>query len=26
VCVARKPLCGRCPIYEDCDAEEKTAR
>jgi endonuclease-3 len=26
VCVARKPLCGRCPIYEDCDAEEKTVR
>jgi endonuclease-3 len=26
VCVARKPLCGRCPIYDDCDAEEKTAR
>ncbi|HEX5551171.1 MAG TPA: endonuclease III [Nitrospira sp.] len=26
VCVARKPLCGRCPIYDDCDAKEKTPR
>lgn len=26
VCVARKPLCGRCPIYDDCDAREKTPR
>ena len=26
VCVARKPLCSRCPIYEDCDAKEKTPR
>jgi endonuclease-3 len=24
VCVARKPLCSRCPIYDDCDAKEKT--
>jgi endonuclease-3 len=26
VCVARKPLCSRCPIYDDCDAREKTPR
>jgi endonuclease III len=26
ICVARKPLCGRCPIYDDCDAKEKTPR
>jgi endonuclease III len=26
VCVARKPLCTRCPIHDDCDAKEKTAR
>ena len=26
VCVARKPLCGHCPIYEDCDAKEKSPR
>ena len=26
VCVARTPLCSRCPIYDDCDAREKTAR
>jgi endonuclease III len=26
VCLARKPLCGRCPIYDDCDAKEKTSR
>jgi endonuclease-3 len=26
VCVARKPLCHRCPIYEDCDAKEKVPR
>ena len=26
VCVARKPLCGRCPIYDDCDAKEKNPR
>jgi endonuclease III len=26
VCVARKPLCTRCPIYEDCDAKEKQPR
>ena len=25
-CVARKPLCGRCPIYEDCDSKEKILR
>jgi endonuclease-3 len=25
VCVARKPLCTRCSIYDDCDAKEKTA-
>lgn len=25
-CVARKPLCDRCPIYEDCDAKEKRPR
>ena len=23
VCVARTPLCSRCPIYDDCDAKEK---
>ena len=26
VCVARRPLCSRCPIYDDCDAKEKTPR
>lgn len=26
VCVARKPLCLRCPIYDDCDAKEKIPR
>ena len=26
ICVARNPLCDRCPIYDDCDAKEKTAR
>jgi endonuclease-3 len=26
VCVARKPLCMRCPIFDDCDAKEKTPR
>jgi endonuclease-3 len=26
ICVARKPLCGRCPIYDDCNAKEKTPR
>ena len=26
ICVARKPLCRRCPIYGDCDAKEKTPR
>ena len=26
ICVARKPLCSRCPIYDDCDAKEKTPR
>ena len=26
ICVARKPLCRRCPIYDDCDAKEKTPR
>ena len=26
VCVARKPLCGRCPVYDDCDAKEKSPR
>jgi len=26
VCMARKPLCSRCPIYDDCDAKEKSAR
>jgi len=26
ICVARKPLCGRCPIYDDCDAKEKAPR
>jgi endonuclease-3 len=25
-CVARKPLCNRCPIYDDCDAKEKRLR
>ena len=26
ICVARKPLCERCPIYDDCDAKEKRVR
>jgi endonuclease-3 len=26
VCLARKPLCGRCPIYEYCYAKEKIPR
>lgn len=26
VCLARKPHCRRCPIYDDCDAKEKTPR
>ena len=26
ICVARNPLCGRCPIYDDCDAKEKAPR
>jgi endonuclease III len=26
ICLARKPLCSRCPIYEDCDAREKAPR
>ena len=26
VCIARKPLCSRCPIYDDCDAKEKSSR
>ena len=26
ICLARKPLCGRCPIYDDCYAKEKTPR
>jgi endonuclease-3 len=26
ICLARKPLCGRCPIYDDCDAKEKAPR
>ena len=26
ICVARKPLCQRCPIYDDCDAKEKIRR
>jgi endonuclease III len=26
VCVARKPLCSCCPIYDDCDAKEKSPR
>jgi endonuclease-3 len=26
VCLARKPQCSRCPIYDDCDAKEKTPR
>jgi endonuclease-3 len=25
-CLARKPLCNRCPIYDDCDAKEKRPR
>ena len=25
-CVARKPACSRCPIYDDCDAKEKQPR
>jgi endonuclease-3 len=26
ICVARRPLCSRCPIYDDCDAKEKIPR
>jgi len=26
VCIARKPLCNRCPIYDDCDSKEKRSR
>lgn len=26
ICVARKPQCGECPIYEDCFAEDKVQR
>jgi endonuclease-3 len=26
VCLARKPLCGRCPIYDHCFAKEKLPR
>jgi endonuclease-3 len=26
VCLARKPLCGRCPIYQLCSSKEKVAR
>ena len=26
VCVARKPFCLRCPIYDECDAKEKIPR
>jgi endonuclease-3 len=26
VCLARTPLCGRCPIYHDCFAKEKLPR
>ena len=26
VCIARKPLCSRCPIYDECDAKEKEPR
>ena len=22
-CVARKPLCGKCPIFEPCEFREK---
>ncbi|WP_136685074.1 endonuclease III [Falsirhodobacter xinxiangensis] len=25
ICIARKPKCGICPIYEHCPYEEKTA-
>jgi endonuclease-3 len=26
VCVARRPLCDHCPIYDDCDAKERVPR
>ena len=26
VCQARRPQCETCPVYDDCDAEEKRAR
>lgn len=26
ICLARKPLCGRCPIYDYCYATEKLPR
>jgi endonuclease III len=26
ICLARKPLCSRCPIYDDCNAKEKIPR
>jgi endonuclease-3 len=26
ICLARTPLCGRCPIYNDCSWQGKTAR
>jgi endonuclease III len=26
ICLARKPQCGRCPIYDHCSAKEKVAR
>ncbi|HTL61326.1 MAG TPA: endonuclease III [Nitrospira sp.] len=25
-CIARKPLCNRCRIYDDCDSKEKRPR
>ena len=26
ICQARRPQCEACPVYEDCDAEEKRPR
>ena len=26
ICVARKPLCGRCPIYDYCPSKDKIPR
>ena len=26
ICQARRPQCEACPVYDDCDAEEKRPR